>query len=161
MNTAWIWTAFAVIAAISVLKALFLKKKGKRLPPGPRGLPILGHFHLVGKNPHQDLHKLAKTYGPIMHLRFGLVHNIVASTPEAAKQFLKTHDLNFATRPPSEAAKYISNGQKGSLSFQDQFPSLEIEIFVPERSSQSSTTKCRGQDFELLPSVSGISCPRI
>nr|GMC91327.1 cytochrome P450 CYP736A12-like [Ipomoea batatas] len=117
MNTAWtIWTAFAVIAAISVLKALFLKKKGKRLPPGPRGLPILGHFHLVGKNPHQDLHKLAKTYGPIMHLRFGLVHNIVASTPEAAKQFLKTHDLNFATRPPSQAAKYISNGQKG-LSF--------------------------------------------
>nr|GMC98885.1 cytochrome P450 CYP736A12-like [Ipomoea batatas] len=93
-----------------------MEKKGKKLPPGPRGLPILGHFHLVGKNPHQDLHKLAKTYGPIMHLRFGLVHNIIASTPEAAKQFLKTHDLNFATRPPSEAAKYISNGQKG-LSF--------------------------------------------
>nr|GMC91324.1 cytochrome P450 CYP736A12-like [Ipomoea batatas] len=51
-----------------------------------------------------------------MHLRFGFVDNIVASTPAAAKMFLKTHDLNFATRPLSEAAKYISNGQKG-LSF--------------------------------------------
>ncbi|XP_031094003.1 cytochrome P450 CYP736A12-like [Ipomoea triloba] len=113
---AWIWTAFAVLAAISILKVLFTKNKGKRLPPGPRGLPILGHFHLVGKNPHKDLQKLAKTYGPIMHLRFGFVDNIVASTPAAAKMFLKTHDLNFATRPLSEAAKYISNGQKG-LSF--------------------------------------------
>ncbi|XP_019182601.1 PREDICTED: cytochrome P450 CYP736A12-like isoform X2 [Ipomoea nil] len=115
MNPAWIWTAIAALAALSIFKA-FLEKKGKRLPPGPRGVPILGHFHLVGKNPHQDLQKLAKTYGPIMHLRFGFVDNIVASTPEAAKQFLKTHDLNFATRPLSEAAKYISNGQKG-LSF--------------------------------------------
>nr|GMC94690.1 cytochrome P450 CYP736A12-like [Ipomoea batatas] len=113
---AWIWTAFAVLAAISILKVLFMKNKGKKLPPGPRGLPILGHFHLVGKNPHKDLQKLSKTYGPIMHLRFGFVDNIVASTPAAAKMFLKTHDLNFATRPLSEAAKYISNGQKG-LSF--------------------------------------------
>nr|GMC93235.1 cytochrome P450 CYP736A12-like [Ipomoea batatas] len=113
---AWIWTAFAVLAAISILKVLFIKNKGKKLPPGPRGLPILGHFHLVGKNPHKDLQKLSKTYGPIMHLQFGFVDNIVASTPAAAKMFLKTHDLNFATRPLSEAAKYISNGQKG-LSF--------------------------------------------
>nr|GMC91325.1 cytochrome P450 CYP736A12-like [Ipomoea batatas] len=113
---AWIWTAFAVLAAISILKVLFMKNNCKKLPPGPRGLPILGHFHLVGKNPHKDLQKLSKTYGPIMHLRFGFVNNIVASTPAAAKMFLKTHDLNFATRPLSEAAKYISNGQKG-LSF--------------------------------------------
>nr|GMC96713.1 cytochrome P450 CYP736A12-like [Ipomoea batatas]GME09957.1 cytochrome P450 CYP736A12-like [Ipomoea batatas] len=113
---AWIWTAFAVLAAISILKVLFMKNNCKKLPPGPRGLPILGHFHLVGKNPHKDLQKLSKTYGPIMHLRFGFVDNIVASTPAAAKMFLKTHDLNFATRPLSEAAKYISNGQKG-LSF--------------------------------------------
>ncbi|XP_019182602.1 PREDICTED: cytochrome P450 CYP736A12-like [Ipomoea nil] len=114
---AWVWTAFAVLAAISVLKVLFMKNKGgKKLPPGPRALPILGHFHLIGKHPHKDLQKLSKTYGPIMHLRFGFVDNIVASTPAAAKQFLKTHDLNFATRPLSEAAKHISNGQKG-LSF--------------------------------------------
>ncbi|XP_031132345.1 cytochrome P450 CYP736A12-like [Ipomoea triloba] len=111
MNTTWIWTTFAVIAAISICNR-FLKSKSKRLPPGPRRLPILGHLHLVGKTPHQDLQKLAKIHGPIMHLRFGFVDNIIVSSPRAAELFLKTHDLNFASRPPSEAAKYMAYGQK-------------------------------------------------
>nr|GMC91321.1 cytochrome P450 CYP736A12-like [Ipomoea batatas]GME09954.1 cytochrome P450 CYP736A12-like [Ipomoea batatas] len=111
MKTTWIWTAFAVLAAISICNS-FLKTRKKRLPPGPRRLPILGHLHLVGKTPHQDLQKLAKIHGPIMHLRLGFVDNIIVSSPQAAELFLKTHDLNFASRPPSEAAKYMGYGQK-------------------------------------------------
>nr|GLL26075.1 cytochrome P450 CYP736A12-like [Ipomoea trifida] len=111
MKTTWIWTAFAVVAAISICNS-FLKSRRKRLPPSPRRLPILGHLHLVGKTPHQDLQKLAKIHGPIMHLRLGFVDNIIVSSPQAAELFLKTHDLNFASRPPSEAAKYMGYGQK-------------------------------------------------
>nr|GMC93237.1 cytochrome P450 CYP736A12-like [Ipomoea batatas] len=111
MKTTWIWTAFAVLAAISICNS-FLKSRRKRLPPSPRRLPILGHLHLVGKTPHQDLQKLAKIHGPIMHLRLGFVDNIIVSSPQAAELFLKTHDLNFASRPPSEAAKYMGYGQK-------------------------------------------------
>nr|GMC94692.1 cytochrome P450 CYP736A12-like [Ipomoea batatas] len=111
MKTTWIWTAFAVLAAISICNS-FLKNRRKRLPPSPRRLPILGHLHLVGKTPHQDLQKLAKIHGPIMHLRLGFVDNIIVSSPQAAELFLKTHDLNFASRPPSEAAKYMGYGQK-------------------------------------------------
>ncbi|XP_019182972.1 PREDICTED: cytochrome P450 CYP736A12-like [Ipomoea nil] len=110
-TTTWIWTTFAVVAAISICNS-FLKSRRKRLPPGPRRLPILGHLHLLGKTPHQDLQKLAKIHGPIMHLRLGFVDNIIVSSPQAAELFLKTHDLNFASRPPSEAAKYIVYGQK-------------------------------------------------
>ncbi|XP_019197899.1 PREDICTED: cytochrome P450 CYP736A12-like [Ipomoea nil] len=109
----------AVFGAIilSLLNAILKKKSSRKLPPGPRGVPLLGHLHLMmGKTPHQDLQKLAKIYGPIMHLRFGLVNIIVVSSAEAAKQFLKTHDLIFATRPPHQAAKYMSYDQK-SLSF--------------------------------------------
>nr|GMD69703.1 cytochrome P450 CYP736A12-like [Ipomoea batatas] len=47
-----------------------------------------------------------------MHLRLGFVDNIIVSSPQAAELFLKTHDLNFASRPPSEAAKYMGYGQK-------------------------------------------------
>ncbi|GFQ08116.1 cytochrome p450 cyp736a12, partial [Phtheirospermum japonicum] len=53
----------------------------KNFPPGPRSLPILGHFHLLGKNPHQDLHSLARKHGPIMGLRFGSSPTIVVSSP--------------------------------------------------------------------------------
>nr|GMD59657.1 cytochrome P450 CYP736A12-like [Ipomoea batatas] len=118
---AWLWTALAVFAALSLIHGLVKKMKGKKLPPGPRGLPILGHLHLIGKNPHQDLNKLAKQHGPIMYLRFGFVDNIVVSSPQAAELFLKTHDLVFANRPPNEAAKYISYDQK-NLSFSQYGP---------------------------------------
>ncbi|KAK7851999.1 cytochrome p450 cyp736a12, partial [Quercus suber] len=47
-----------------------------------------------------------------MHLRLGMVPTIVVSSPQAAKLFLKTHDLVFASRPPNEASKHISYGQK-------------------------------------------------
>ncbi|XP_059432652.1 cytochrome P450 71AU50-like, partial [Corylus avellana] len=51
-------------------------------------------------------------HGPIMYLRLGLVPAIVVSSPQAAAQFLKAHDLAFASRPPLEAAKHISYEQK-------------------------------------------------
>ncbi|XP_019172767.1 PREDICTED: cytochrome P450 CYP736A12-like [Ipomoea nil] len=111
MDIAWVWTTLAVLVSVSLIHGLVKKMNGKKWPPGPRGLPILGHLHLLGQNPHHDLNKLAKQYGPIMHLRFGLANMIVASSPQAAELFLKTHDLVFASRPPQEAAKYISYGQ--------------------------------------------------
>ena len=67
---------------------------------------------MLGKFPHQNLHQLAQKHGPIMHLRLGMVPAIVVSSPQAAKLFLKTHDLVFANRPLNEAAKYLSYEQK-------------------------------------------------
>ncbi|KAL0342869.1 UNVERIFIED_CONTAM: cytochrome [Sesamum angustifolium] len=105
---AWIWTAMSVITFLWVLQVLLSLKKNKQLPPGPTGLPIIGHFHLLGKNPHQDFHNLAQKHGPIMYLRFGFVPTIVVSSPAAAELVLKTHDLIFAGRAHLQAAKEIS-----------------------------------------------------
>ncbi|PNY01177.1 cytochrome p450 [Trifolium pratense] len=76
----------------------------------------MGSLLKLGPNPHRDLHQLSQKYGPIMHLRLGLVPTIVVSSPQAAELFLKTHDLVFASRPPTEAAKVISWDQR-NLSF--------------------------------------------
>ncbi|KAF2284127.1 hypothetical protein GH714_019281 [Hevea brasiliensis] len=91
-------TSLSFIALALVLLAwLWIRKnKDKKLPPGPRGLPIFGSLHLLGKFPHRALHQLAKKYGPIMHLQLGLVPTIVVSSPKAAEFFLKICDLNFA-----------------------------------------------------------------
>ncbi|KAJ1412876.1 Cytochrome P450 [Sesbania bispinosa] len=106
-----IWIAIFVVS----LTSLWLwrtSKNAKRLPPGPKGLPILGSLHKLGANPHRDLHQLAQKHGPIMFLRLGFVPIIVVSSPQAAELFLKTHDLVFASRPPHEAAKYIAWEQR-------------------------------------------------
>nr|AJD25256.1 cytochrome P450 CYP736A121 [Salvia miltiorrhiza] len=115
MELGWFWLTVMVVVAGSLV-SLARRKKMKRLPPGPKGVPILGHLHMLGKNPHQDLHRIAKDHGPIMYMQFGFVPNIVVSSPEAAELFLKTHDLVFASRPPHQAAKYISWDQR-NLSF--------------------------------------------
>ncbi|KAI3858618.1 hypothetical protein MKX03_029567, partial [Papaver bracteatum] len=89
------------------------KQKLNPLPPGPKGLPVLGNLLMIGKSPHRDLHCLSIQYGPIFYMRLGFVPTIVVSTPQTAELFLKTHDLNFAGRPFSSAAKSISYDQKG------------------------------------------------
>ncbi|GLJ31798.1 hypothetical protein SUGI_0639630 [Cryptomeria japonica] len=86
-----------------------LKSKGIKLksPPGPRPWPLLGNLHLLGNHPHQSLSALAKIYGSIMFLRLGSVPTVVVSSPAMAKEFLKAHDLVFASRPNCAVGKYI------------------------------------------------------
>ncbi|GLJ31808.1 hypothetical protein SUGI_0639800 [Cryptomeria japonica] len=78
-----------------------------KLPPGPRPWPLIGSIHLLGNLPHQSLTVLAKKYGSIMSLRLGSVTTVVVSSPAMAKEFLKTHDLAFATRPNCTLGKHL------------------------------------------------------
>ncbi|KAJ8771214.1 hypothetical protein K2173_026031 [Erythroxylum novogranatense] len=115
--------ALSLVGLALIFQAWLGKRnsKVKKLPPGPKGLPIIGCLHLLGKYPQRALHDLAKKHGPLMHIRLGFVPTIVVSSPKAAELFLKTHDLVFASRPPVEAAKYIGYDQT-SISFSPYGP---------------------------------------
>ncbi|PPD71026.1 hypothetical protein GOBAR_DD32089 [Gossypium barbadense] len=81
-----------------------------RLPPSPIALPIIGHLHLLAPIPHQALHKLSTKHGPLIHIRLGSVPCVVASSPEIAKQFLKTHESSFSNRPITAVVDYLTYG---------------------------------------------------
>lgn len=78
------------------------------LPPGPRPWPVVGNLPHLGPKPHQSLAELARVHGPLMHLKMGFVHVVVAASARVAEQFLKIHDANFSSRPPNSGAKHIA-----------------------------------------------------
>ncbi|KAF7806249.1 flavonoid 3'-monooxygenase [Senna tora] len=105
----WLLAFLTFIIAIVVYRLLkHLTRPSIPLPPGPRPWPIVGNFPHLGRVPHHALAALARTYGPIMHLRLGLVDVVVAASASVAEQFLKVHDANFASRPPSAGGKYVA-----------------------------------------------------
>ncbi|XAR63793.1 Flavonoid 3'-monooxygenase [Bertholletia excelsa] len=85
-----------------------LNRRSRPLPPGPRPWPVIGNLPHLGAMPHQTIAAMARTYGPLMHLRLGMVHVVVAASASVAAQFLKTHDANFCSRPPNSGAKHIA-----------------------------------------------------
>ncbi|OVA07937.1 Cytochrome P450 [Macleaya cordata] len=114
-----------VILAFLVVFLFMLIKKGRgsktqnrnsKLPPGPWKLPLIGNLHnMSGLLPHHTLRDLAKKYGPLMHLQLGEVSAVVVSSPKVAEQFLKTHDLIFASRPQILSTEIMSYGYSDIL----------------------------------------------
>ncbi|KAL6603878.1 hypothetical protein ACP70R_044239 [Stipagrostis hirtigluma subsp. patula] len=87
-------------------------KKGLRLPPGPTPVPVLGNLHQLGPLPHRSLRELARRHGPVMLLRLGAVPALVVSSPEAAREVMKSHDADCCSRPASPGPRRLSYGLK-------------------------------------------------
>ena len=115
---AWILATIILISLLTYLIQGWLFKSntfGNKLPPGPKGFPIIGSLHLLSKLIHRDLHHLSQRYGPIMYMQLGRVDAIVVSSPRAAELFLKTHELDFPSRPLTKTSDQISYGRKGII----------------------------------------------
>ncbi|XP_015889029.3 trimethyltridecatetraene synthase [Ziziphus jujuba] len=106
----WAVVTLICVATLAFVSKTFFQKSQNSLylPPGPKPWPIIGNLNLIGPLPHQSLHKLSQIYGPIMQLKFGSFPVVIASSAEMAKQFLKTHDHVFASRPQMAAGKYTT-----------------------------------------------------
>ncbi|XP_010543251.1 PREDICTED: cytochrome P450 93A2-like [Tarenaya hassleriana] len=103
---------FILIAVFSVLWYIRLFTKAKRppLPPGPPGLPIVGNLPFLQPELQKYFDALAGKYGPIFKLRLGAKLAVVISSPEMAREVLKTHDVTFANHDVPIAARVNTYG---------------------------------------------------
>eukprot|EP00262_Sarcandra_glabra_P002540 TRINITY_DN12930_c0_g1_i1.p1 TRINITY_DN12930_c0_g1~~TRINITY_DN12930_c0_g1_i1.p1 ORF type:complete len:508 (-),score=62.78 TRINITY_DN12930_c0_g1_i1:251-1774(-) len=104
-----------VLGTLLLLLRVFSTHQKLNLPPGPKPWPIIGNLNLIGPLPHHSMRDLSLKYGPIMQLRFGSCPVVVGSSVDMAREFLKTHDLNFLSRPKTLFNKHISRGYKNML----------------------------------------------
>ncbi|XP_076881650.1 cytochrome P450 71A2-like [Bidens hawaiensis] len=105
--------SFPLLVGLLLLRSYFYNLKShKNLPPSPPKLPLIGNLHQLRLGAHRVLQNMAQTYGPLMLLHFSTVSVIVASSVEAAREIMKTHDIVFSNRPFLNIPNRITYGSK-------------------------------------------------
>ncbi|CAL1371449.1 unnamed protein product [Linum trigynum] len=74
------------------------KHRSPPLPPGPKPWPIIGNLPHLGKKAHISLQHFSQLYGALISLRLSSQLLVVASSPAAAAEILRTHDRLLSAR---------------------------------------------------------------
>nr|CAB3500734.1 unnamed protein product [Digitaria exilis] len=111
MEHGQVWLLCATLA-VSLLYYLssFRRRQagsGRRLPPGPRPLPVIGNALDLRGNLHHTLARLARTYGPVMSLQLGPVPAVAISSRDAAMEAFTKHDRRLAGRHTVDAVRAL------------------------------------------------------
>ncbi|KAM5534714.1 hypothetical protein V8D89_011578 [Ganoderma adspersum] len=69
-----------------------------RIPPGPRGWPVIGCFTHLAKYPELTLHKWAKQYGSLLSFTIGNQLFVAISDPNIVKDLVITNGAIFSSR---------------------------------------------------------------
>ncbi|KAL2235942.1 UNVERIFIED_CONTAM: Flavonoid 3'-monooxygenase CYP75B3 [Sesamum indicum] len=108
-------------------------KRTPPLPPGPRGLPILGYLPFLGNNLLHKFGDLAGQYGPIYKFYLGSQLCVVINSPSLVKEVVRDQDSIFANRDSNIAtlaATYDGN-DIGFSPLNSQWRAMR-QIFVRE-----------------------------
>lgn len=131
----------------------------KKLPPSPPNkLPIIGHIHKLGSLPHRSLYTLSQKYGPFILLHFGTKPVLLISSPDGAREIMKTHDLVFSNRPKSGVVQSILRGKK-NLAFSDydenwrQVRSICVVKLLSDKMVQSFTNIRQEETSEMVQKI--------
>ncbi|XP_040985809.1 flavonoid 3'-monooxygenase CYP75B137-like [Juglans microcarpa x Juglans regia] len=108
-------TLSVLVGTFAVLWLLWAIKKQRKtavppLPPGPRGLPIVGYLPFVGTELHTKFHQLCGIYGPIYKVWLGNKLAIVISSPSLVKEVVRDQDAIFSNRDSTIVTRIVTYG---------------------------------------------------
>ncbi|KAK9277239.1 hypothetical protein L1049_006778 [Liquidambar formosana] len=135
------------VAMLALLWSLWTAKKSRNLsaplPPGPRGLPIVGYLPFLGSDIHRTFTQLARVYGPIYKLWLGNKLCVVLNSPSLVREVARDQDTTFAdcgSLIPSLTISYGGNNIAFS-SYGPEWRKLR-KIFVRQMLSNVSLDAC-------------------
>ncbi|CAN7984946.1 unnamed protein product [Ixodes hexagonus] len=90
IETTWDWTLLVPLLATTaaIFWFIFRTPDSSKLPPGPKGVPLLGYLPFFGRNHHLKFVELAKIYGPVVRVQLGMVSVIVLNDYASIKKWL-------------------------------------------------------------------------
>ncbi|XP_077518996.1 cytochrome P450 2F5-like [Amblyomma americanum] len=122
MMLAWEISWLVVVACFSIFLGGLLAivglpswrstMKAKRLPPGPKGVPLFGYLPFIRKPFHLAFNELSQKYGPILRLRLGSKNVVVLNDLASIREGLANPDVLY--RPEDFLFSYF--GFKGIAS---------------------------------------------
>ncbi|WOH13220.1 hypothetical protein DCAR_0832729 [Daucus carota subsp. sativus] len=103
----WMWNYVfgSILFSLMPLFWYFRSCRRSKLPPGPRGWPVIGNIFDLGSLPHRSLASMKQEYGPVVWLSLGSVKTMVILSAGAAEELFKNHDLSFVDRFSNEAMR--------------------------------------------------------
>ncbi|KAI0718569.1 cytochrome P450 [Cerioporus squamosus] len=89
----------------------------RKMPPGPRGLPLVGNKHQVPSiKPWRKFAEWSKQYGPVFSLHLGSTPVIVLGTAQAAWDLLEKRSGIYSSRPRFVVAgEILSDNMRGLM----------------------------------------------
>jgi len=133
-NIETVITILLVLSVSLFLSRKYLTERRLRRPPGPWGLPILGHLPFFGPSPPRTFARWRQTYGNVFRIRLGSWETVVLNGYDVIKEAADTGD-DFSGRPcfVSQELLQIVNGGPPSFTF-EQFG----EAYLNRRKSITS-----------------------
>lgn len=97
-NPATLLWAVAISSAVALVVAAWRSKvkvpTGKRLPPGPRGLPLIGHLPFVTRAlSYEKLMEWSKIYGPIFRINMGSKDVLILNDFDSIKDVITKNEI--------------------------------------------------------------------
>ncbi|KAG6541869.1 hypothetical protein Mapa_016697 [Marchantia paleacea] len=158
VNMYWFYGVMIAGVLVWVFQLVSAINRSKlKLPPGPPQWPLVGNLLDLGKMPHHAMTSMSKKYGDLIYLKLGVVHAVVVSSPDMAKEFLKVQDSVFSGRPSGVQSKLIFYDSQGLiLSVGDHWRFLRklstLELFSPKRVKEGEPIRRE----EILSAISDL-----